>query len=58
MSVAALGALIGRTGLVSADAVRHALTEIVGKKRPAVLEADLAVFERGLAFGAGVPAGT
>ena len=33
-------------------------TEIVGKKRPAVLDADLAVFERGLAFGAGVPAGT
>jgi 2-oxoglutarate ferredoxin oxidoreductase subunit gamma len=57
VSVAALGALIGRTELVYAASVRFALTEIVGKKRPEVLEADLAVFERGLEFGRTVAAG-
>ncbi len=56
VSVAALGALVGRSGLLRAEAVRDALTAVVGAKHPEVLEADLAVFERGLAFGAAVPA--
>ncbi len=56
VSVAALGALIGRSGLLPAEAVQAALTAIVGAKHPEVLEADIAVFERGLAFGAAVPA--
>jgi 2-oxoglutarate ferredoxin oxidoreductase subunit gamma len=51
VSVAALGALIGRRELVLPESVRTALREIVGRKHPEVLEADLAVFERGLAFG-------
>jgi Pyruvate/2-oxoacid:ferredoxin oxidoreductase gamma subunit len=51
VSVAALGALVGRTGIVGPDAVVAALREIVGRKHPEVLEADLAVFEGGLAFG-------
>ena len=51
VSVAALGALVGRLGLVSPDSVRRALQEVVGEKRPEVLEADLAVFTAGLESG-------
>jgi len=51
VSVAALGALVGRTGIVGPDAVIAALREILGRKHPEALEADLAVFEGGLAFG-------
>ncbi len=61
VSVAALGALVGRTGIVGRDAVVAALREIVGHRHPEALEPDLAVFESGLAFGRaataiGVPA--
>jgi 2-oxoglutarate ferredoxin oxidoreductase subunit gamma len=52
VSVAALGALISRTGWVTPDSVRAALREMAGKKRPEVVEADLAVFEAGLTAGA------
>jgi 2-oxoglutarate ferredoxin oxidoreductase subunit gamma len=51
VSVAALGALVGRTGIVGADAVISALREILGRKHAEALEADLAVFAGGLAFG-------
>jgi len=51
VSVAALGALVGRTGIVGAEAVANALREILGRKHPEALEADLAVFEGGLTFG-------
>ena len=51
VSVAALGALIGRTGLVGPAAVTAALREILGRKHADALEADLAGFEGGLAFG-------
>jgi 2-oxoglutarate ferredoxin oxidoreductase subunit gamma len=51
VSVAALGALVGRTEIVEPASVRLAIREIVGARHPEVLEADLAVFERGLAFG-------
>jgi 2-oxoglutarate ferredoxin oxidoreductase subunit gamma len=51
VSVAALGALVGRLGLVSPEAVRRALNEVVGEKRPEVLDADLAVFTAGLESG-------
>ena len=51
VSVAALGALIGRTGLVGPAAVTAALREILGRKHADALEADLAVFEGGLACG-------
>jgi 2-oxoglutarate ferredoxin oxidoreductase subunit gamma len=52
VSVAALGALIARTGWVSPESVRAALREMAGKKRPEVAEADLGVLEAGLAAGA------
>jgi 2-oxoglutarate ferredoxin oxidoreductase subunit gamma len=56
VSVVALGALLARLPLVSSDAVRAALTSIVGSKRPAILAADLAAFEAGLGAGrAGAP---
>ena len=51
VSVAALGALVGRTEIVGADAVVAALTEILGHKHPEALQADIAVFKGGLAFG-------
>ena len=51
VTVVALGALIGRLPLVDANAVREALREIVGKKRPQILEVDLRAFEAGLRAG-------
>lgn len=51
VSVAALGALVARTGWVTPDSVRAALREMVGKKRPEVVEADLGVFAAGLEAG-------
>ena len=53
VSVAALGALVGRLGWVTVEAVRAALREIVGKKRPQILDVDLAVFEAGVRAGRG-----
>jgi 2-oxoglutarate ferredoxin oxidoreductase subunit gamma len=53
VSVAALGALVARTGWVTPESVRTALREMAGKKRPEVVEADLGVFDAGLAAGAG-----
>ena len=51
ISVVALGALIGRLPLVSPEALRRAITAAVGTKRPAILAADLAAFDAGLAAG-------
>jgi 2-oxoglutarate ferredoxin oxidoreductase subunit gamma len=51
VSVVALGALVSRTAIVSPEAVRRAIREVVGAKRPQVLEADLAAFDAGLAAG-------
>ncbi len=58
INVVALGALVGRTGIVRAESVRWALRDIVGKKRPEALEIDLRAFDLGLAAveGAAVPA--
>ena len=52
MSVVALGALVGRLGWVSREAVVGAIREVVGAKRPAVLAADLAALEAGFDAGA------
>jgi len=52
VSVAALGALVGRLELVTPESIRRALQEVVGEKRPEVLDADLAVFSAGLEAGA------
>jgi 2-oxoglutarate ferredoxin oxidoreductase subunit gamma len=46
-SVVALGALVERIGVVDPGSVRKAMSEIVGAKRPGVLDADLAAFETG-----------
>jgi 2-oxoglutarate ferredoxin oxidoreductase subunit gamma len=51
VSVVALGALVARSAIVSAESVRRAITEVVGAKRPQVLEADLAAFDAGLVAG-------
>jgi 2-oxoglutarate ferredoxin oxidoreductase subunit gamma len=48
ISVVALGALVGRSGIVSAESVANAIREVVGAKRPQVLDADLAAFDAGL----------
>ena len=58
VSVVALGALVSRTAIVSPDAVRRAIREVVGAKRPQVLEADLAAFDAGLAAGGAPPSVT
>lgn len=52
VSVIALGALIGRLGWVSSESVASAIREVVGKKRPSILAADLAAFDAGLRAGA------
>lgn len=52
VSVVALGALIGRLGWVSRESVMETIREVVGAKRPAILEADLAAFEAGFRAGA------
>jgi 2-oxoglutarate ferredoxin oxidoreductase subunit gamma len=48
VSIAALGALVARTGWVTPESVRAALREMVGKKRPEIIEADLGVFAAGM----------
>lgn len=57
VSVVALGALISRLDLVPPDAVRRAITESVGTKRPEILAADLAAFDAGLDAGLGAGLG-
>lgn len=51
VSVVALGALVSRLGWVSEASVRAVLGEVVGKKRPEILEADLGAFRAGLEAG-------
>lgn len=51
-SVIAIGALVERLSPVTVEAVRAAIEEIVGGRRPAVLAADLAAFEAGRAAAA------
>jgi 2-oxoglutarate ferredoxin oxidoreductase subunit gamma len=48
VSVVALGALVGRLGWVTRDAVIEAIREVVGAKRPEIVEADLQAFEAGI----------
>ena len=64
VSIAALGALVARTGWVTTDSVRAALREMAGKKRPAsedrwrvVVQADLGVFAEGLKAGTAAAVG-
>jgi 2-oxoglutarate ferredoxin oxidoreductase subunit gamma len=52
VSVVALGALLARRPIVSLEAMRHAIEDVVSTKRPEILEIDL------LAFGGGYEAGS
>jgi 2-oxoglutarate ferredoxin oxidoreductase subunit gamma len=47
VSVVALGALVERLGLVSAAAIRDTIREVVGEKRPEIVDADVGAFEAG-----------
>ena len=47
VSVVALGGLIARRPIVSADAIRQALLEITGRRHPELVAADLAAFGSG-----------
>ena len=47
VSVVALGALVGRRPLVSADSIRQALIDVVGTHERALIEANLAAFSAG-----------
>lgn len=49
VSVVALGALLARRPLVSIEAIREALSAVVGARRPEILEADLAALDAGYA---------
>lgn len=48
VSVVALGGLIGRRPIVGTDAIRQALSGLIGPNRPELVAADLAAFDRGL----------
>jgi 2-oxoglutarate ferredoxin oxidoreductase subunit gamma len=52
VSIVALGALVARTGWVTADSVRAAMTEMAGRKHPEAVEPDLAAFAAGMAAAA------
>jgi 2-oxoglutarate ferredoxin oxidoreductase subunit gamma len=56
VSVVALGGLIERRPIVGLDAMRQALTELVGRHHPELLDADLAAFTGGHDRARPVPA--
>jgi 2-oxoglutarate ferredoxin oxidoreductase subunit gamma len=51
VSIVALGALVGRGGLVERESVQRALAILLGAKRPEMIEADSAAFEAGYEAG-------
>lgn len=53
VSVVALGVVAARTGIVLASSVHRALVDIVGRKKPAILEMDVAAFDAGLKAAGG-----
>lgn len=53
VSVVALGVVAARTGIVLAASVHRALVDIVGRKRPAILEMDVAAFDAGMRAAGG-----
>jgi 2-oxoglutarate ferredoxin oxidoreductase subunit gamma len=52
ISIVALGAVVGRRPIVEQGSLRSALAEVVGRKRPELLEANLAALESGRAASA------
>jgi 2-oxoglutarate ferredoxin oxidoreductase subunit gamma len=58
VSVVALGALVERWGWITPEAVRRTIRDVVGEKRPEIVEADIGAFEAGRAAAVvPVPAG-
>jgi 2-oxoglutarate ferredoxin oxidoreductase subunit gamma len=57
VSVVALGALVERLGWVDAGTVRETIRDVVGEKRPEIVEADIGAFEAGCAAVVSVPVG-
>jgi 2-oxoglutarate ferredoxin oxidoreductase subunit gamma len=51
VSIVALGALVGRCGIVARESVHRALAILLGTKRPALVEADCAAFDVGYEAG-------
>jgi Pyruvate/2-oxoacid:ferredoxin oxidoreductase gamma subunit len=51
VSVVALGVLVSRLGWVSVESVEAVLREMVGAKRPQILQADLGAFAAGVEAG-------
>jgi hypothetical protein len=54
-SVVALGGLLARRPIVSAESIRDALVGLTGAHHPEMLEADLRAFDAGFAAGAANP---
>ena len=55
VSVVALGVVAARTGIVLASSVHRALVDIVGRKKPAILEMDVTAFVAGIRAAGGRP---
>ena len=51
VSVVALGALVGRGGLVARESVHRAIAVLLGTRKPALIEADCAAFDAGYEAG-------
>lgn len=56
VSVVALGGLIARRPIVSPDSIRQALAELLGRRHPELIAADLAALASGLEQAHPVPA--
>jgi len=53
LNMVSLGVLIGKTGIVKYETVESDLREILGKKNPALLEANLKAISKGIEIGKG-----
>ena len=51
LNMVSLGVLIGKTGIVKFETVESDLKEILGKKNPALLDANLKAIARGIEIG-------
>ena len=51
LNMVSLGVIIGKTGIVKFETVEKDLREILGKKNPALLEANLKAIKKGMEIG-------
>ncbi len=51
LNMVSLGVIIGKTGIVKFETVEKDLREILGKKNPALLEANLKAINKGIEIG-------